>query len=1335
MKRNVSQIQNTLMKLCDISPKKLDYEQPRKLAYKKKGTVIKVIGITRKDIFSLPQYQIQPGRMPAYSSMFERSEMPATAASASLLQNNLMISNSNMFNHIKSEGLPVISLSFNPYECDTELKKQAYKKAMGEIGSKKEKFKNLDPEQREKMELIAIQKEWALIAKKEIPKMWKAFQKNRSDLEQNNKRILNNITKDVKKKHGKLYKGAKECQLRAKRLQREMLNYWRKKDKEIQELKRKRDKAEKEIKKKQDEERESMLQKKRLEFIMRKSEIYTHFMAKKLGVADAAKAEQRGEVEIDEKEAEKAVMDMIKNREKEKKQYTVHEKVDREDETRLDTVDASMSTVFKQPGSFKGSLKEYQIKGLRWLDSLYQQGINGILADEMGLGKTIQAISLLAHVSENKNDWGPFCIVAPSTTLHNWKNEIERFCPHLRVMPYWGTFSERKALRKFFNPKHLSMPYSPFHVVITSYQLIALDEKYFKRPKWHYMILDEAQAIKNFNSQRWGVLLSFEARNRLLLTGTPIQNSMAELWALLHFIMPDLFDSHDQFQEWFSKDIEAHCQNEGELNKRHLERLHKVLKPFMLRRVKKDVENELGPKKEYNEFCEMTYRQKILYKQLKNKVKGKNIQKSLQSKNKLENLMNLVMQLRKVCNHPELLKPKETQSPLQLCSHLDYNRDSVPVTLTGINTVTPTIYKEIFASNSNPVVYNLPKSIYDECFGLWSKKCKIGRNSSWYDISNDTKQKFFNIYSSERVYNNTFGKSDNVTFNCTQMRSFTKNAFSVHLLFGLSFSNIEYLAHADSLLKCICMLHFLSKNVETNKYHYTNATEADRIVIPYGSMLSQGTSTNIVNHTVSILDTFTRYNVYDLTPELIQQRQKVTEVDEDAQMQAPEDSETKIVTLTEKNNLEVVRPLVLPSLLIAKREITNFNKRLEFVQDMVVTWPVNLICDSSSFTNYYTVLSNNIYAKQLATIGKQIRPSHYTSPGKLLQDKSTLLPGDPTIHVLNGFEMAEAGGSSEFMHLGSNGYSQIQVPDFRRLINDCGKMGILDKLLKKLFVEKHRCLIFCQMTKMMDIIEEYLSWMQYSYFRMDGSTQINDRRDMVDEFQKNDNIFCFLLSTRAGGLGVTLTGADTVIFYDNDWNPTMDAQATDRAHRIGQTKEVSVYRLITRHTVEENIVKRAKQKENVQSTVYAGGALRADTLKPSELVGFLVDEENEDAAEPGAFIKTKKRGRKAGEKPGEEEKHEGEVDEAKKTPTAEAHKIQYHYMNNPERNLQVNHEDEERAKEALKLLKTHHINEDQEEDDNYDVNEEFKDLLEDDNIDEDVKLEDEEENMQIEEDE
>ena len=189
------------------------------------------------------------------------------------------------------------------------------------------------------------------------------------------------------------------------------------------------------------------------------------------------------------------------------------------------------------------------------------------------------------------------------------------------------------------------------------------------------------------------------------------------------------------------------------------------------------------------------------------------------------------------------------------------------------------------------------------------------------------------------------------------------------------------------------------------------------------------------------------------------------------------------------------------------------------------------------------------------------------------------------------------------------GYTQLELPSFERLISDCGKLKKLDELLRKLIAEDHRVLIFCQMTRMLDILEEYMSKRKYTYFRMDGSTQIADRRDMINEFQTNPKIFAFLLSTRAGGLGVNLTGADTVIFYDNDWNPTMDAQATDRAHRIGQTKMVSVYRLITAGTIEERVLKRAKQKQNVQATVYSGGAFKADIFKQNDIVELLYSEE------------------------------------------------------------------------------------------------------------------------------
>ncbi|KAJ0791922.1 putative DNA helicase chromatin remodeling SNF2 family [Helianthus annuus] len=149
------------------------------------------------------------------------------------------------------------------------------------------------------------------------------------------------------------------------------------------------------------------------------------------------------------------------------------------------------------PELFKGSLKEYQLKGLQWLVNCYEQGLNGILADEMGLGKTIQAMAFLAHLAEEKNIWGPFLVVAPTSVLNNWADEIGRFCPDLKTLPYWGGIQERTVLRKNINPKRLYRRDAGFHILITSYQLLVSDEKYFRRVKWQYMVLDEAQAIKS----------------------------------------------------------------------------------------------------------------------------------------------------------------------------------------------------------------------------------------------------------------------------------------------------------------------------------------------------------------------------------------------------------------------------------------------------------------------------------------------------------------------------------------------------------------------------------------------------------------------------------------------------------------------------------------------------------------------------------------------------------------------------------------------------------------------------------------------------------------------
>ena len=307
---------------------------------------------------------------------------------------------------------------------------------------------------------------------------------------------------------------------------------------------------------------------------------------------------------------------------------------------------------------------------MNWLCSLYDQGINGILADEMGLGKTVQALSFLAYVAETYGVWGPFLVITPASTLHNWQQEIARFVPDFKCIPYWGSPQDRKVLRSCWTQEDLHTKKSSFHIVVTSYQIVITDYKYFTRQTWMYMVLDEAQAIKSASSQRWKMLLDFKCRGRLLLSGTPIQNTMAELWSLLHFVMPALFDSHDEFKEWFSKDIEGHAEGtKGKVDEKQMSRLHLILKPFMLRRIKKDVEHELTEKVEVLVYCPLTIRQKLLYTGLKQNLRMEELLAGLglgsgTSALGVSNLMNLVMQFRKVCNHPELFERREPKSPL-----------------------------------------------------------------------------------------------------------------------------------------------------------------------------------------------------------------------------------------------------------------------------------------------------------------------------------------------------------------------------------------------------------------------------------------------------------------------------------------------------------------------------------------------------------------------------------------------------------------------------------------------------------------------------------------------
>lgn len=302
------------------------------------------------------------------------------------------------------------------------------------------------------------------------------------------------------------------------------------------------------------------------------------------------------------------------------------------------------------PILLNGSLRYYQFIGLKWLLSLHQKRLNGILADEMGLGKTIQTIALLAYLAGELGIWGPHLVVVPTTLLLNWEMEFKRWAPGMKIFTYFGRLSERKEKRKGWSQ------INSFQVCITSYKIATLESKVFRRRKWYYLILDEAQQIKNSSSQTWQCLSNFQTVRRLLLTGTPLQNNLIELWSLLAFLIPDKFESYSDFKDWFSEPLQRALQSNQVVNTQIIENLHNILRPILLRRLKKDVEKELPKKTEVVIKVPLSMRQRYLY----DEFISQDIRRS--NNNDFLNLMNLLMHLRKTCNHPDLVQPKDVES-------------------------------------------------------------------------------------------------------------------------------------------------------------------------------------------------------------------------------------------------------------------------------------------------------------------------------------------------------------------------------------------------------------------------------------------------------------------------------------------------------------------------------------------------------------------------------------------------------------------------------------------------------------------------------------------------
>mmetsp|Transcript_33915 Transcript_33915/g.55017 ORF Transcript_33915/g.55017 Transcript_33915/m.55017 type:complete len:933 (+) Transcript_33915:210-3008(+) len=319
----------------------------------------------------------------------------------------------------------------------------------------------------------------------------------------------------------------------------------------------------------------------------------------------------------------------------------------------------------QQPANIKfGTMRGYQLEGLNFIINLWSKGMGAILADEMGLGKTLQSISVMAYLLQFHKIEGPHLVTVPLSTLGNWIREINRWCPDLKPLMLHGTKEERPALIQ----RMLSED-RDWGVVVTTYEMLNREKGKFSKVDWHYIIVDEAHRLKNENSLFSVNLRTMRSRCRLLLTGTPLQNNLHELWALLNYLMPGIFSNSEEFDSIFETDTDS--KNEV------MEQLHLVLKPFMIRRLKVDAESSLLPKKEMLVFVGMSALQKQVYKG----VLDKNLLELLgeQKKQGKTKLLNIVMQLRKAANHPYLFEGVEDRDLPPFGEHLIENSGKLVV--------------------------------------------------------------------------------------------------------------------------------------------------------------------------------------------------------------------------------------------------------------------------------------------------------------------------------------------------------------------------------------------------------------------------------------------------------------------------------------------------------------------------------------------------------------------------------------------------------------------------------------------------------------------------------
>lgn len=772
------------------------------------------------------------------------------------------------------------------------------------------------------------------------------------------------------------------------------------------------------------------------------------------------------------------------------------------------------------PSLLRGTLREYQHDGLDWLANLYESETNGILADEMGLGKTIQTISLLAYLAVRREIWGPHLVVVPTSVMLNWEMEFKKFLPGFKILTYYGDINERKRKRMGWRNTGKDM----YNVVITSYQLILQDAAAFKMRPWQYLVLDEAHNIKNFKSQRWQTMLNLRTQRRLLLTGTPLQNNIDELWSLLYFLMPAGFAGEGRIAglEEFTMALknptsqildQGRQQLDAEAQK-IVKKLHEVLRPYLLRRLKSEVEKQMPGKYEHVVYCKLSKRQRQLY----DGFMGRASTKEILSSGNYMSIINCLMSLRKVCNHPDLFETRAIVTSM-----------AMPKSVPAQFEIKDLLIRKRMQEGMDDKQVNL-----DALHLLFARREQTAKGHAIRTYPIRATRPLKDLIERQTRRLNEAPAADT---------SSPQSAIS-------AVARRQQVAVRDHLQMCLTL------------------TRARTQFMPiYGKDCIEAVKVDWHDFTFGAIDRVKPK--FEISPpskhpraQPVNQFQPSSQFGQ-AQVDYKGEPKQEVRLLPKRGRLGFRSPHSVAVMGAWQREqITHFYDMIPTLEERAEAL--------EPLISRFTCVTPAVAAEELVPLSLSKRGVDLIRSSSLVRQRDPF--HSPRIR------------------------QSIAFPDKRLLQYDCGKLQRLATLLRDLQAGGHRALIFTQMTKVLDILEQFLNIHGHRYLRLDGSTKIEQRQILTDRFNSDPKILAFILSSRSGGLGINLTGADTVIFYDLDWNPAMDKQCQDRAHRIGQTRDVHIYKFVSEYTIEANILRKSNQKRLLDDVIIQKGDFTTDTF-------------------------------------------------------------------------------------------------------------------------------------------